>query len=295
MVRIAPILTKRINLFQRNNVGNTNRLPYVDGRVDGRRIGKLLVSNKEIAKGSNGTIVLEGIYDGRPVAVKRLAQTHHDVALKDSQNLIASDQHPNIVTWYGVEYDQDFVSLSLERCTCSLNDLIYLCSESFQNRVKDEDSNFFNEYNVQLHSVMENIKDVELWKPNGHPSPHLLKLMCYRDIVSGLAHLHELGIIHPDLNPQNVLIIKEKTICAKLSDLGISKCLTGNMSSLTRGSTGYGSSGRQAPEQLRQGRQTRAVDLFSLACVLFFSITGGKHPYGDGIERDVNIVTRVVK
>ncbi|KAE8704245.1 Serine/threonine-protein kinase/endoribonuclease IRE1b [Hibiscus syriacus] len=253
--------------LRRARTAALNIVPTSTGAAkgNGRRIGKLLVSNKEIAKGSNGTIVLEGIYDGRPVAVKRLAQTHHDVALKDSQNLIASDQHPNIVTWYGVEYDQDFVSLSLERCTCSLNDLIYLCSESFQNRVKDEDSNFFNEYNVQLHSVMENIKDVELWKPNGHPSPHLLKLMW------------------------------KKPICAKLSDLGISKCLTGNMSSLTRGSTGYGSSGRQAPEQLRQGRQTRAVDLFSLACVLFFSITGGKHPYGDGIERDVNIVTRVVK
>ncbi|PPR91723.1 hypothetical protein GOBAR_AA28961 [Gossypium barbadense] len=290
---------------EENNVGNTNTLPYierneaksllnftdlVDGRVDGRRIGKLLVSNKEIAKGSNGTIVLEGIYDGRPVAVKRLVQTHHDVALKEIQNLIASDQHPNIVRWYGVEFDQDFVYLSLERCTCSLNDLIYVCSESFQNQaiVKDEDSKFFNECNVRLHSVMENNKVIELWKPNGHPSLHLLKLM--RDIVSGLAHLHELGIIHRDLKPQNVLIIMEKSLCAKLSDMGISKRLTGDMSSLTRGATGYGSSGWQAPEQLRQGRQTRAVDLFSLGCVLFFCITGGKHPYGDSIERDVNIV-----
>ncbi|PPR91721.1 hypothetical protein GOBAR_AA28959 [Gossypium barbadense] len=206
-------------------VGNN----LVDGRVDGRRIGKLLVSNKEIAKGSNGTIVLEGIYDGRPVAVKRLVQTHHDVALKEIQNLIASDQHPNIVRWYGVEFDQDFVYLSLERCTCSLNDLIYVCSESFQNQaiVKDEDSKFFNECNVRLHSVMENNKVIELWKSNGHPSAHLLKLL--RDIVSGLAHLHELGIIHRDLKPQNVLIIKEKSLCAKLSDMGISKRLTGDV------------------------------------------------------------------
>ncbi|EOY15326.1 hypothetical protein QUC31_000489 [Theobroma cacao] len=297
---------KRKKLVQEENtVGNTNGLPYmeenegkssltftnlVDGRVDGRRIGKLLVSNKEIAKGSNGTIVLEGIYDGRPVAVKRLVQTHHDVALKEIQNLIASDQHPNIVRWYGVEFDQDFVYLSLERCTCSLNDLIYVYSKSFQIQTidKDEDSKLFNEYNVQLRTVMENNKDIELWKPNGCPSPHLLKLM--RDIVSGLAHLHELGIIHRDLKPQNVLIIKERSLCAKLSDMGISKRLIGDMSSLTRSATGYGSSGWQAPEQLRQGRQTRAVDLFSLGCVLFFCITGGKHPYGDSIERDVNIV-----
>ncbi|XP_038716165.1 serine/threonine-protein kinase/endoribonuclease IRE1b-like isoform X2 [Tripterygium wilfordii] len=261
---------------------------FVDGQVYGRRIGKLLVFNKEIAKGSNGTIVLEGIHDGRAVAVKRLVRTHHDVALKEIHNLIASDQHPNIVRWYGVEYDQDFVYLVLERCTCSLNDLIYAYSEWFENRItKDEGSNL-NGCSVGLHSVVEDQKDFELWKANGYPSPQLLKLM--RDIVSGLAHLHELGIIHRDLKPQNVLIIKEKSLRAKLSDMGISKRLAGDMSALTQHSTGCGSSGWQSPEQLLQGRQTRAVDLFSLGCVLFFCITGGKHPYGDSFERDVNIV-----
>ena len=53
---------------------------------------------------------------------------------------------------------------------------------------------------------------------------------------------------------------------------------------------GYGSSGWQAPEQLRNERQTRAVDLFSLGCMLFFCLTGGKHPFGENIERDVNII-----
>ncbi|KAJ9673274.1 hypothetical protein PVL29_023085 [Vitis rotundifolia] len=261
-----------------------------DVHVGERKIGKMLVSKKEIAKGSNGTIVLEGIYDGRPVAVKRLVRTHHDVALKEIQNLIASDQHPNIVRWHGVEYDQDFVYLSLERCNCSLSDLIYLCSDSQDQAVnQDHDSNFLTEYIVRLHSIMDPNKDFELWKTNGYPSPQLLKLM--RDVVSGLAHLHELGIIHRDLKPQNILIIiKGKSLSAKLSDMGISKRLLGDMSSLTHHGTGYGSSGWQAPEQLRHGRQTRAVDLFSLGCVLFFCLTGGKHPYGDNLERDVNIV-----
>lgn len=57
-------------------------------------------------------------------------------------------------------------------------------------------------------------------------------------MVSGLAHLHELGIIHRDLKPQNVLIINDKTFCAKLSDMGISKRLVGDMSSLTQHATG---------------------------------------------------------
>lgn len=61
---------------------------------------------------------------------------------------------------------------------------------------------------------------------------------CVRDVVSGLVHLHELGIIHRDLKPQNVLIVKEKALCAKLSDMGISKQLTADMSSLSYHATG---------------------------------------------------------
>lgn len=57
-------------------------------------------------------------------------------------------------------------------------------------------------------------------------------------MVAGLAHLHALGIVHRDLKPQNVLIINDKSLCAKLSDMGISKRLTGDMSSLTCQITG---------------------------------------------------------
>uniref|UniRef100_A0A2N9F0V7 non-specific serine/threonine protein kinase n=1 Tax=Fagus sylvatica TaxID=28930 RepID=A0A2N9F0V7_FAGSY len=267
----------------------------VDGGTNGRRIGKLFVSNTEIAKGSNGTIVLEGIYEGRPVAVKRLVQAHNDVAFKEIQNLIASDQHPNIVRWYGVEYDQDFIYLSLERCTCNLDDLIQIYSDCSQNQVfnKDKAMRAMIEYKARLESVKNIFPDLNLWKANGHPSPLLLKLM--RDVVSGLVHLHELGIIHRDLKPHNVLIIKERSLCAKLSDMGISKRLVGDMSSLGHHATGKHShlvilSGWQAPEQLLHGRQTRAVDLFGLGCVLFFCITGGRHPFGDSLERDINIV-----
>ncbi|RDX85409.1 Serine/threonine-protein kinase/endoribonuclease IRE1a, partial [Mucuna pruriens] len=255
-------------------------------KVDGRRIGKLFVSNNEIAKGSNGTIVLEGTYEGRAVAVKRLVQVHHDVAHKEIQNLIASDRHPNIVRWYGVECDHDFVYLALERCTCNLDDLIHICSDISENPSfsKDQYSHIFK--NAQMKTERNNMQ--YLWKANGFPSPLLLNLM--RDVVSGLAHLHELGIIHRDLKPQNVLIIKERSLCAKLSDMGISKRLLEDMSSLHHSTTGCGSSGWQAPEQLVQGRQTRAVDLFSLGCVLFFCMTAGRHPFGERLERDVNIV-----
>lgn len=40
------------------------------------------------------------------------------------------------------------------------------------------------------------------------------------------------------MKPQNVLITKERYLCAKLSDMGISKCLVENMSSLGNNATG---------------------------------------------------------
>ncbi|XP_055803221.1 serine/threonine-protein kinase/endoribonuclease IRE1a [Solanum dulcamara] len=259
----------------------------------GRSIGKLFVSSTEIAKGSNGTVVFEGIYAGRAVAVKRLVRAHHDIAFKEIQNLIASDRHPNIVRWYGVEQDQDFVYLALERCICSLSDLIQIYAGTSENACPNQNlDGESTKHRIYLDNLKGIILDTDLMKENGCPSPLLLKLT--RDVVSGLVHLHDLGIIHRDLKPQNVLITKEKFLCAKLSDMGISKRLIGDMSSLGHHPTGYGSSGWQAPEQLLHGRQTRAIDMFSLGSVLFFCMTGGHHPFGSPLERDINITKNKV-
>jgi serine/threonine protein kinase len=50
--------------------------------------------------------------------------------------------------------------------------------------------------------------------------------------------LHNLGIIHRDLKPQNVLISAEGPIRAKLSDMGISKRLQDDMTSVSHHGTG---------------------------------------------------------
>ena len=57
-------------------------------------------------------------------------------------------------------------------------------------------------------------------------------------MVSGLGHLHDLGIIHRDLKPQNVLISKNQSLVAQLSDMGISKCLPDDKSSVGHHTTG---------------------------------------------------------
>uniref|UniRef100_A0A0D6QX49 non-specific serine/threonine protein kinase n=1 Tax=Araucaria cunninghamii TaxID=56994 RepID=A0A0D6QX49_ARACU len=252
----------------------------------GRLVGRMLVFDRAIDNGSNGTVILEGCFDGREVAVKRLVKAYHEAAWKEIQNLIASDQHPNIVRWYGIETDADFVYLALERCNCSLSDLVVILSKSVHNNMQAPSA--LETQKIKQISEMCAKMDIKLWTDDGYPSQQLLKLMS--DVVSGLSHLHELGIIHRDLKPQNVLISSGNGLCAKLSDMGISKRLAADASSLGHHATGIGSSGWRAPEQLLNGRQTRAIDLFSLGCVLFFCITGGKHPFGAEYERDRNIV-----
>ncbi|EXB50998.1 Serine/threonine-protein kinase/endoribonuclease IRE1 [Morus notabilis] len=213
-----------------------------------RRKSAVVLSKKEIAIGSNGTLICEGSYEGRPVVVKRLLQSHHEVALKEIQHLKESDHHQNIVRYYGVERDKDFVYLALERCNCNLDDLIQICcadSSQYQLVMNDHHDDYSTiAVTVYREDRLEQLKkvlgDVSLSKANGYPSALLLKLMRYDgDMVSGLVHLHELGIIHRDIKPQNVLIIKGRsTLCAKLSDMGISKKLPENRSSLSHHSTG---------------------------------------------------------
>ncbi|MFS8020940.1 putative protein kinase IRE1 family [Helianthus anomalus] len=200
------------------------------------------------------------------VAVKRLNKTHHDVVPQEIKSLKTAHQHPNIVRWYDTTWDGEFIYLSLEPCDCSLYDLI-------QNR-------------------MGYLESFRLMKPNGYPSHILLKLM--RDMCAGLVHLHKLKIIHRDLKPHNVLIVRGEPSCVKLADMGISKFLDGDASSLGPRDTASGTSGWRPREQILKGeRQTRAVDMFSLGCVLFFCMTGGRHPFGDddkAFDRDGNVI-----
>ncbi|MFS8014729.1 putative protein kinase IRE1 family [Helianthus anomalus] len=115
---------------------------------------------------------------------------------------------------------------------------------------------------------------------------------CHREIVVGLKHLHKLKIIHRDLKPHNVLIIKGECLCVKLADMGISKHLVGDASSLGSAAATTGTLGWRPPEQILDGRsQTRSMDMFNLGCVLFFCMTSGKHPFGDTPpERDTNVI-----
>lgn len=85
----------------------------------------------------------------------------------------------------------------------------------------------------------------------------------------------------------NILLTKNGG--AKLADMGLGKQLSMARSSFD--SVVSGSIGWQAPEVLNAngGRLTKAVDVFSAGCVMHFVLTKGQHPFGENVERELNI------
>lgn len=271
-------------------------------------IGKIRIFKQRIlGHGGNGTIVFEGElidHNDRKVAVKRMLHEFVDVAKSEISLLIQSDQHPNVVRYYASEEDEQFVYLALELCNISL-DRWLLQQETRQQAPKKQSKK------VKI-SPSEDIKHVR----------GMLHQLCI-----AVSHLHSLNIVHRDLKPQNVLITFDGHI--KISDMGLAKRLQLDKSSFETRHSSAGTVGWQAPEllvqQYEQGagngsttqisssppqinslstphpnngtsslqvgrRVTRAVDIFSLGCILYHILSHGQHPFGDRLEREYNII-----
>lgn len=94
-------------------------------------------------------------------------------------------------------------------------------------------------------------------------------------IARALGGLHDLGIVHGDISPGNVLLAS--TGRPALSDLGFSR-LTGEPPGEVHGTDGY-----VAPEVLEGGEPTRGSDVHALGALAWLCLTGS--PPGHVTER----------
>ena len=94
-------------------------------------------------------------------------------------------------------------------------------------------------------------------------------------VASALDAAHEVGLVHRDVKPANILIEK-KTGRAYLTDFGVAKSSTAT--GLTRTGSFLGTVDYCAPEQISGKPVDRLVDVYALGCVLYHCLTG-QPPY----------------
>ncbi len=120
--------------------------------------------------------------------------------------------------------------------------------------------------------------------------PRELACLVVADVLSGLHHAHELadydgsplGVVHRDVNPQNVFVTYEGTI--KVVDFGIAKAagrVAETRQGIVKGKVRY-----MSPEQAFGGAIDRRSDVFAAGLLLWEAATG-KRFWGELDDLDV--------
>jgi serine/threonine-protein kinase len=98
------------------------------------------------------------------------------------------------------------------------------------------------------------------------------RILIVAQICRALHHVHAQGVIHREVTPENILIVRDG-MKAMLLDSGIARPVTPDAVMLTHAGSVVGDLAYMAPEQVN-GRPEQRSDLFSLGAVLYLLLTG---------------------
>uniref|UniRef100_A0A0C3T2R6 Protein kinase domain-containing protein n=1 Tax=Guillardia theta (strain CCMP2712) TaxID=905079 RepID=A0A0C3T2R6_GUITC len=95
-----------------------------------------------------------------------------------------------------------------------------------------------------------------------------------RQVLLGLKYLHANQVVHGDIKPANILLVRE-TGSVKIADLG-----TATEEAAGRALLPFGTPGFMAPEVVRDGVPNFLSDIWSLGCTVLQLLTG-KLPWSE--------------
>ena len=221
----------------------------LDGRYKGFFLGKYRLCD-HLGSGGMGSVYLaEHVHMNRQVAVKVLPPSRIDTAsyldrfYREAQAVAALD-HPNIVRAYDVDSEDDTHYLVME----------YVPGTNLKDLVDNHHGT------LAFHTVAS----------------------CIAQAATGLHHAHQAGLIHRDIKPANLLV--EDSGRVKILDLGLARFTEQDASSLTvaHQESLLGTADYLAPEQALNSHDVDArVDIYSLGCSLYFTLTG-RPPFPEG-------------
>ncbi len=89
-------------------------------------------------------------------------------------------------------------------------------------------------------------------------------------ILRALGHAHSRGIIHRDIKPQNIMVLRDGSV--RVADFGIARVMSAAQNTLTQ--EALGSVHYISPEQARGSHIDERADLYSAGVVLYEMLTG---------------------
>jgi len=205
-----------------------------------------LKKERKVGAGNFG-VVYKGKYRGRNVAIKEIKDqpltTEEMRNFEDEASMLEKLRHEAIVTFIGAVHIPEKLCLVTE----------------------------FAAYGSFYHAMMEDYPDA---------FNEALKVKCLLDASCALDFLHQSGISHRDLKPDNLLIVSlepHSIVCAKLSDFGTTRDIDELRASVL-GTKGVGTPLFMAPEQLKKEKYDKSVDVYSFS-FLMYTAFAMKYPF----------------
>jgi serine/threonine protein kinase len=128
--------------------------------------------------------------------------------------------------------------------------------------------------------AMEYLKGQDLQKTVRQPPPLPLerKVAIMVQVLAGLAHAHQAGIIHRDIKPANIWIQEDGSV--KIMDFGVAR---DTAASMTGTGNIIGTADYMSPEQAQGKKVDQRSDLFSVGSMLYELVTGRRPFHADNL------------